>query len=72
MNPPDRDSERGVGNTADSNTTLASVYQNAISQATLLSYLDDFKVFGLVLLALLPLLLLVRPGQAAGGPGMAH
>jgi hypothetical protein len=37
-----------------------------------LSYLDDFKVFGLGLLALLPLLLLVRPGMSAGGPKMAH
>lgn len=63
---------RALGNTAVSSTTLTNIYQNAISQATLLSYLDDFKVFGLVLLALLPLLLLVRPGKAAGGPGMAH
>ena len=63
---------RAFGHTADSTTTLVNIYQNAISQATLLSYLDDFKVFGLVLLALLPLLLLVRPGKSAGGPGMAH
>jgi outer membrane protein TolC len=63
---------RALGTTADSNTTRASIYQNAISQATLLSYLDDFKVFGVVLLVLLPLLLLVRPGKAAGRPGMAH
>jgi hypothetical protein len=34
--------------------------------------LDDFKVFGLVLLALLPLLLLVRPGKGASAAGMAH
>jgi DHA2 family multidrug resistance protein len=64
--------DRTLGNTADSNTTLASIYQNAVSQATLLSYLDDFKVFGVVLLVLLPLLLLIRPGKAVGRPGMAH
>jgi outer membrane protein TolC len=63
---------RTLGNTADSNTTLASIYQNAVSQATLLSCLDDFKVFGVVLLVLLPLLLLIRPGKAVGRPGMAH
>jgi DHA2 family multidrug resistance protein len=61
-----------LGNTADSTMTLASIYQTAIGQATLLSYLDDFKVFGLVLLALLPLLLLVKPGKGAGAAGVAH
>jgi MFS transporter, DHA2 family, multidrug resistance protein len=55
---------------ADSATTLASVYQNLTDQATLLSYLDDFKVLGLIFLALLPLLLLVKPGHAhAAGVG---
>jgi DHA2 family multidrug resistance protein len=60
-----------LGSTADSNTTLASIYQNAIDQATLLSYLDDFKVLALVFLGLLPLLLLVKPGKG-GVTATAH
>jgi DHA2 family multidrug resistance protein len=51
---------------------LASVYQQAIEQATLLSYLDGFKLLGLIFLALLPLLLLVRPGKGGAGAVAAH
>jgi MFS transporter, DHA2 family, multidrug resistance protein len=61
-----------LGSTPDSQVTLAAVYQNAVQQATLLSYLDDFKLLGLVFLALLPLLLLVRPGKGGGGAAPAH
>jgi hypothetical protein len=32
-----------------------------------LSYLDDFKLLGVIFLALLPLLLLVAPGKGGGG-----
>ena len=60
-----------LGSTADSPATLANLYQGIINQATLLSYLDDFKILGLIFLALLPLLLLVKPGQG-GSAGMAH
>jgi MFS transporter, DHA2 family, multidrug resistance protein len=60
-----------IGSTPDSATTLANIYQGIINQATLLSYLEDFKVLGLVFLALLPLLLLVKPGKGRSG-GMAH
>lgn len=60
-----------LGSTADSPATLANVYQGIIEQATLLSYLDDFKIMGLILLALLPLLLLVKPGGARSA-GLAH
>jgi DHA2 family multidrug resistance protein len=56
-----------LGVTPDSATTLASVYQGIVSQATLLSYLDDFKVLGLIFLALIPLLLLVKPGAGKSG-----
>ena len=56
-----------LGVTPDSATTLASVYQGVVSQATLLSYLDDFKVLGLIFLALIPLLLLVKPGAGKSG-----
>jgi DHA2 family multidrug resistance protein len=58
-----------LGSTPDSATTLANIYQGIISQATLLSYLEDFKVLGLVFLGLLPLLLFVKGGK--GGPGAA-
>jgi DHA2 family multidrug resistance protein len=60
----------GLGSTPDSQVTLAAIYQNVVQQATLLSYLDDFKLLGLFFLALLPLLLLVRPGKG-GGPAAA-
>ena len=60
-----------LGTTPDSATTLASLYQQVNVQATLLSYLEDFKVVGLIFLALLPLLFFVRPSKGAGA-GMAH
>jgi DHA2 family multidrug resistance protein len=59
------------GTTPDSATTLASVYQQITTQATLLSYLEDFKVVGLIFLAMLPLLLFVRPAKG-GAPAMMH
>jgi DHA2 family multidrug resistance protein len=60
-----------MGTTANAPSTLASIYQSVTDQATLLSYLDDFKVLGLVFLALLPLLLLVKGGKG-GAAQMAH
>jgi DHA2 family multidrug resistance protein len=59
----------GGGNTP---TTLANIYQGAVQQATLLAYLDDFKILGLVFLGLLPFLLLVKPGKGSGGPVPGH
>jgi len=50
---------------------LASIHQSVTDQAPLLSYLDDFKVVGLIFLALLPLLLLVKAGKG-GAAGIAH
>ena len=61
-----------LGSAADAPSTLAGVYAQAIQQATLLSYLDDFKLLGILFLALLPLLLLVRKGKGGGGPLAAH
>ena len=61
-----------LGASPDSATTLASIYQGAVQQATLLSYLDNFKVLGILFLALIPLLLLVRAGKGGGGPAPAH
>jgi DHA2 family multidrug resistance protein len=60
------------GTTADSSLTLASIYQTVVQQANLLSYLDAFKLLGVVFLALLPLLLLVKPGKGGGGAIPAH
>jgi MFS transporter, DHA2 family, multidrug resistance protein len=61
-----------LGSTPDSPLTLATVYQAAVQQATLLSYLDAFKLLGLVFLALLPLLLWVRPGTGGGRSAALH
>ena len=63
-----------IGSTPGSPATLASIYQSAVQQATLLSYLDDFKLLGVLFLALLPLLLWVRPGPGGGraAPGDDH
>ena len=61
-----------LGAAPDGAATLASVYQGAQQQAALLSYLDNFKVLGLLFLALIPLLLLVRAGKGGGGPAPAH
>jgi DHA2 family multidrug resistance protein len=61
-----------LGSTPDSGLTLANIYQAAQQQAALLSYLDDFKILGILFLALIPLLLLVRAGKGGGGPVAAH
>ncbi len=63
-----------LGSTLDSATTMANVYQQVINQATLLSYLEDFKVLGLVFLGMLPLLLLVKsvPRGAAAAAAALH
>ena len=63
---------RALGSTPDAPTTLASIYEVAVQQATLLSYLDNFKILGLIFLALLPLLLMVRSGRGGGAPAPAH
>jgi len=60
------------GGGANTPTTLANIYQGAVQQATLLAYLDDFKILGLVFLGLLPFLLLVKPGKGSGGPVPGH
>jgi len=61
-----------LGTAPDAPGTLASIYQGVLQQASLLSYIDAFKILGLMFLALLPLLLLVRPGKGGSGPVAAH
>jgi MFS transporter, DHA2 family, multidrug resistance protein len=76
LNPAYPDFAHQVGGTlgapADAAGTLASIYQGAIQQASVLSYIDAFKVLGWLFLALLPLLLLVRAGKGGSGPVAAH
>lgn len=60
-----------IGNPSSA-TTLATVYQTVVNQATLLAYRDDFLIVGLLFLAMLPLLLLVKPGKGAGTAGVGH
>jgi DHA2 family multidrug resistance protein len=50
-----------AGNTL---SVMARLYQAATQQALMLSYLDAYKAFGWIFLALLPLLLFVKPGTA--------
>ena len=61
-----------LGSASDSITTLAGVYQQAVTQSALLSYLDAFKALALLFVVLLPLLLLVRPGKGGEGPVPSH
>jgi DHA2 family multidrug resistance protein len=61
-----------LGTAPDSATTLANIYAQAVQQSQLLSYLDGFKALALLFLAMLPLLLLVRPGKGGDGPAPAH
>jgi MFS transporter, DHA2 family, multidrug resistance protein len=61
-----------TGGGAGSMSTLASIYQGAVQQATLLSYLDSFKILGLFFAGLSLLLLLVKPGKGDAGMGGGH
>jgi MFS transporter, DHA2 family, multidrug resistance protein len=71
LNPNLADLTRQLGQltdrAADSLSTVARVYQAAVQQAAMLSYLDAFKAFALIFLVLLPLLILVKPGTAGTG-----
>ena len=60
------------GSGPDASTTLAQIYQGVVQQSTLLAYIDDFKALGLMILATLPILLLVKPGKGGGGAGAVH
>jgi DHA2 family multidrug resistance protein len=60
-----------LGSAPDSMTTLAGIYQQVIEQATLLSYLDGFRILGILFLAMLPLLLFIRAGKGGGGAAAA-
>jgi MFS transporter, DHA2 family, multidrug resistance protein len=75
LNPAYPDYAHQIGNSlgsaSDSMTTLAGIYQQVIEQATLLSYLDGFRILGILFLAMLPLLLFIRAGKGGGGAAAA-
>jgi MFS transporter, DHA2 family, multidrug resistance protein len=49
-------------------TVMARLYQQAVQQAAVMSYLDAFKAFAVIFVLLLPLLLFVKPGVASAKP----
>jgi DHA2 family multidrug resistance protein len=61
-----------LGSAPDSLTTLSGVYQQVVQQSALLSYIDAFKALALLFIAMLPLLLFVRPGKGGQGPVPVH
>ncbi|HEY6944887.1 MAG TPA: DHA2 family efflux MFS transporter permease subunit [Candidatus Acidoferrum sp.] len=50
----------------------AMVYGTIERQAAMLAFLDDFKMLGLVFLAVIPILLLMRKPKLHGGPVSMH
>jgi DHA2 family multidrug resistance protein len=52
--------------------TLEHIYQNAVQQSSLLSYLDGFKLLALMTLVLIPFLFLLKPGKGGGAPVPLH
>jgi DHA2 family multidrug resistance protein len=71
LNPNYVDYANQIGDPG-STATLGNVYQTAVTQAQVLSYLDAFFAVGLLFLALLPFLLLVKPGKGGGAVGVGH
>ncbi len=57
---------------ADLQHAMAVIAHNVAQQARLLSYLDDFKAFGLMILAMLPIVLLLRKADTHGGSPPVH
>lgn len=51
---------------------LATMYATVQQQAMLLSYLDDFKLFGVIFLAILPVVLFIKPIKHAMAPQGVH
>ena len=52
--------------------TLDRIYMSAVQQATMLSYLDDFKLLAFMCLGLIPFLFLLKPGKASGAAVAMH
>ena len=62
---------RATGTGAAAEGTLARLYEAAVQQAYVLSFLENFKLLALIFVSLLPLLLLVRAGRG-GVRSAAH
>jgi len=52
-------------------TGLAALNVEITRQATMIGYLDDFRIMMMVTLVAIPLLLLIRKPARAPAPGMA-
>jgi MFS transporter, DHA2 family, multidrug resistance protein len=63
---------RGSDMVTATREAYAAVYGTVQQQAALLSYLNEFKFFGAVFLAMLPLILLMRRPARGGGPVAMH
>jgi MFS transporter, DHA2 family, multidrug resistance protein len=48
------------------------IYNTVVRQATMLSFLDDFKMLGIVLLGVLPVLMLAKKPRAQAGAAPVH
>ena len=62
---------RAAGSSATAPDTLARLYEEAVQQASLLSFLETFKILAIAFVALIPLLLLVKAGKG-GARRAAH
>jgi DHA2 family multidrug resistance protein len=63
---------RGADAVTAQREAYAAIYGMVGQQAALLSYLNEFKFFGIVFLAMLPLILLMRRPARGGGPVAMH
>jgi DHA2 family multidrug resistance protein len=63
---------RGADPVTAGREAYAAVYGMVQQQAALLSYLNEFKFFGVVFLAMLPLVLLMKRPAHRGGPVAMH
>ena len=48
------------------------IYNTVLRQATMLAFLDDFKMLGIVLFLVLPVLLLAKKPKVQGGSVPVH
>jgi DHA2 family multidrug resistance protein len=60
---------KGVGTSAQG-AADASIYGQLIRQATMMSYNDAFYLLSICMIAILPLVFLMRQGKVEGTPGM--
>ena len=71
-NSPTNDTSVLYGLGLPTETVMAMLNGEVTRQAVFIAYLDDFKLMMIVTFAVLPLLVLMRKGQQAGGAGPQH